>query len=71
MPPWVTFVRSETPEDVAFLSGAALSNLDLVVRNAAVTHALMRERLAMRAGEACAAFSAAKSGGTAQVQRVA
>jgi hypothetical protein len=31
MPPWVTSARAETLEDVAFLSGAALATLHLVV----------------------------------------
>ncbi|MEO9781719.1 MAG: hypothetical protein ABJH07_08070 [Sedimentitalea sp.] len=31
MPPWVTSARTETPEDVVFLSDAALGNLQLVV----------------------------------------
>lgn len=31
MPGWVTSARAETPEDVAFLSGAALGQLHMVV----------------------------------------
>ena len=31
MPPWVTSVRAEALEDVAFLSGAALSHLHLAL----------------------------------------
>ena len=57
MPPWVTSVRSETLEDVAFLSGAALNHLHLVLGREEVPQALLRDRLALRAAEACAGFS--------------
>ena len=57
MPAWVTTARAETLEDVAFLSGAALSHLHLVLAREDVPHALLRERLALRAAEACVAFS--------------
>ena len=53
MPAWVTGGQGETPEDVAFLSGAALAHLDLVVSRTDVPQALLRERLALRAAEAC------------------
>src|SRR6056297_310789 len=53
MPVWVTSARTETPEDVAFLSGAALSHLHLVLGREEVPHALLRDRLALRAAEAC------------------
>tara|TARA_R110002167_G_scaffold2300_5_gene11799 strand:+ start:12638 stop:13495 length:858 start_codon:yes stop_codon:yes gene_type:complete len=53
MPPWVTSARAETLEDVAFLSGAALSTLHLVVGRADVPHALLRDRLSLTASEAC------------------
>jgi len=53
MPPWVTSARTETLEDVAFLSGAALATLHLVVGHDDVPHALLRDRLALRAAEAC------------------
>ncbi|WP_342075050.1 DUF1403 family protein [Yoonia sp. SS1-5] len=53
MPSWVTSARSETPEDVAFLSGAALSHLHLVLNQDAVPQTLLRARLALRAAEAC------------------
>ncbi|MDR6266771.1 DUF1403 family protein, partial [Roseobacter sp. N2S] len=42
MPFWVTSVCAETPEDVAFMSGAALSNLHLVLGRSEVPHALCR-----------------------------
>ncbi|WP_150120488.1 DUF1403 family protein, partial [Sulfitobacter sp. HI0027] len=36
MPTWVTSARPETPEDVAFLSGAALNHLHVVLGRAEV-----------------------------------
>jgi hypothetical protein len=57
MPGWVTSARAETLEDVAFLSGAALSHLYVVLSRDDVPHALLRERLALRAAEACVAFA--------------
>lgn len=56
MPSWVTTARPETPEDVAFLSGAALSYLHLVLRHKDVPQPLLRERLALRAAEAYVAY---------------
>lgn len=55
LPGWVTTGRAETPEDVVFLSGAALSHLHLVLNREAVPEILLRERLALRAAEACVA----------------
>lgn len=57
MPAWVTSARAETLEDAAFLSGAALSHLYLVLGRDAVPHVLLRDRLALRAAEACMAFT--------------
>ncbi|ASM75608.1 hypothetical protein SULPSESMR1_03565 (plasmid) [Pseudosulfitobacter pseudonitzschiae] len=57
MPAWVTSTRAETLEDVAFLSGAALNHLHVVLGRAEVPQALLRDRLALRAAEACVAFS--------------
>lgn len=57
MPAWVTSSRAETIEDVAFLSGAALNHLHVVVAREEVPQALLRDRLALRAAEACVAFS--------------
>ncbi|KRS11940.1 DUF1403 family protein [Roseovarius indicus] len=57
MPTWVTFARVETPEDVAFLSGAALNHLHVVLGHEEVPQALLRDRLALRAAEACMVFS--------------
>ena len=57
MPAWVTSARAETLEDVAFLSGAALNHLNLVLSRVELPHALLRDRLALRAAEACLVFS--------------
>ena len=57
MPAWVTSARAESLEDVAFLSGAALSHLHVVLEREEVPQALLRDRLALRAAEACVAFS--------------
>lgn len=57
IPDWVTSGRAETPEDVAFLSGAALNYLHLVLGREEVPQALLRQRLALRAAEACVALS--------------
>lgn len=56
-PSWVTSGRAETFEDVAFLSGAALTSLYVVLAQGDVPHTLLRERLALRAAETCVAFS--------------
>lgn len=53
MPSWVTSGRAETLEDVAFLSGAALSHLHLVVSRDDVPQNLLRARMALRAAEVC------------------
>ena len=53
MPTWVTSARPETPEDVAFLSGAALNHLHLVLSQDDVPQTLLRARLALRAAEVC------------------
>ena len=55
MPPWVTSGRAETPEDVAVLSGAALSHLHVVLTREDVPQTLLRARLALRAAERCVA----------------
>lgn len=57
MPSWVTSGRGETPENMAFVAGAALSHLHLVLSNGAVPKPLLCNRLALRAAEACVAFS--------------
>ena len=57
IPAWITSARPETHEDVAFLSGATLAYLHQVLNREEVPHALLRDRLALRAAEACVAFS--------------
>ena len=57
MPSWVTDGRPKTLEDLAFLSGAALASLHLVLAREKVPQTLLRERLALRAAEACVRFS--------------
>ena len=57
MPAWVTSARAETLEDVAFLSGAALSHMHVVLSHNDVPQPLLRDRLALRAAEGCVAFS--------------
>lgn len=57
MPAWVTSARPEAFEDVAFLSGAALNHLHLVLGREEVPKAVLRDRLALRAAEACVGFS--------------
>jgi hypothetical protein len=57
LPAWITPARPDTLEDVAFLSGAALNHLHLVLGRADVPQALLRDRLALRASEACVGFS--------------
>ena len=55
LPHWVSSVRAETPDTVAFLSGAALAMLDLVLRDPGGTlpSALLRDRLALDAAVTC------------------
>jgi hypothetical protein len=57
MPSWVTAARSESLEDVSFLSGAALGHLHLVLGSGHVPQGLLRERLALRAAEASVVLS--------------
>ena len=57
MPAWVIATRVETLEDVAFLSGAALTHLYHVFARDDVPQALLRDRLALHAAEACVALS--------------
>ena len=56
-PSWISSARAETLEDATFFSGAALSHLHLVLACEEAPHALLRDRLALRAAEACVAFS--------------
>ena len=57
MPSWVTSTCAKTLEDVAYLSGAALSHLHIVLAQNDTPHALLRDRLALGAATACVAFS--------------
>ncbi|MFG6535219.1 DUF1403 family protein [Sulfitobacter sp. 1A16787] len=57
MPSWVTAAPAETLEDMAFLSGAALHHLHLLMARDDVPKTLLRARLALRAAEACVRFS--------------
>ena len=57
MPAWVTSARPEALEDVAFLSGAVLNYLHVVLRHEDVPQSLLRDRLALCAAEVCVAFS--------------
>ncbi|WP_420380449.1 DUF1403 family protein [Marivita sp.] len=57
LPSWVTSPRSEALEAVAFLAGAALSHLHLVVNHPAVPQGLLRDRLALQSAETCMSFS--------------
>ena len=57
MPSWVTSPRGEALEDVAFMSGAALGHLHLVLVRTDVPQSLLRERLALRAAEVSVALS--------------
>lgn len=52
-PNWASRGSVETIEDVAFLSGAALSHLHRVPTHQTVPEALLRARLALRAAEVC------------------
>lgn len=51
IPSWITSARAEAPEDAAFLSGAALGHLDVALALKNIPHALLRDRLALRAAE--------------------
>ncbi|WP_120499050.1 DUF1403 family protein [Roseovarius sp. EL26] len=57
MPPWITQVGVDSPEDAVFLSGAALSFLHHVLHGSGVPLVLLRARLALQAAEACVALS--------------
>ncbi len=57
LPAWVISQRAETLEDVAFLSGAALTTLHLVLAREDVPQSLLRARLALHAAEVCVGFA--------------
>jgi len=62
LPGWIATSRSETLEDAAFRSGAALSVLHLVAGQAVVPQALWRDRLALTAAEVCARLAGRREG---------
>ena len=51
LPAWISAQGVQTPEDAAFLSGAALSALHLTLGRPEIPQALLRARLALRAAE--------------------
>jgi hypothetical protein len=55
LPRWITLRPDETPETVAFLSGAALATLHVALRDpgGTLSGALLRDRLALDAAVAC------------------
>lgn len=57
LPDWITRSGPASARDVAFLSGAALAHLHLVLRRPDVPLALLRQRLALRAAEAALAVA--------------
>lgn len=57
IPDWISSARAEAPEDVAFLSGAALAHLHLVGQREELPHALWHDRLALRAAEVSVGFA--------------
>lgn len=62
MPGWISSGRAVTPEDVAFLSGAALGHLHLAAGAAAIPHALWRDRLALASAGASVALAGRREG---------
>lgn len=56
LPAWALRSAADTPDDVAFLSGAALGALHLLVSDPALPQSLLRDRLALGAAEACVAW---------------
>lgn len=61
-PNWFTNAVMESPEDVEFLSGAALAHLHLVARSGAIPEALWRARLALAAAWLCVGFAGRREG---------
>lgn len=57
IPEWVIPARAELLEGMAFSSGAALAMLHIALAQSEVPQSLLRERLALRAAEACIALS--------------
>ncbi|KJZ18508.1 DUF1403 family protein [Loktanella sp. S4079] len=57
LPGWVNVARAQTLEDTAFLAGAAINHLQQILNHRAVPVDLLRDRLALRAAEACVTHS--------------
>lgn len=57
IPSWIPSGRAEHLENAAFLSGAALSHLNLVLMCDGVPQELLRDRLALQAAEASITFA--------------
>lgn len=57
MPSWITAGTAEALEKMAFLSGAALNHLHLLMARDDLPESLLRARRALRAAEACVRFS--------------
>jgi hypothetical protein len=57
LPDWIATSSSDTLQDAAFRSGAALAHLTVVAGLGALPQALWRDRLALAAAEACVGFS--------------
>ncbi len=53
LPAWARAQRSQTPEETIFAAGAALSVLHLALQRPDLPQALLRDRLALAAAEAC------------------
>lgn len=65
LPGWIVSAPSETPEAVAFRSGAALAHLGQATASGDVPLALWRDRLALAAAVNCAAMAGRREGGRA------
>lgn len=65
LPGWITGAPAQRLEDAAFRSGAALAHLQALSLQAAVPHALWRDRLALAAAEVCAGLSGRREGARA------
>ena len=57
LPVWLTSGRAQTSDNAAFLSGAALAHLDVLLGCDDVPQALLRDRLALHSAEVCVRFS--------------
>lgn len=62
LPGWIAASPSETREEAAFRSGAALAHLGLMTGQALVPQELWRARLALSAAEVCAGLAGRREG---------